>query len=279
MRCQKEPTNPVRGHRESRVRTQDSAPKVESGVGCAVQPVFPQSSARMDAEHMPRVPRISPGSAEERSRLVWDRDLELPPEVNTAVTLIRVLASRIGAVPHGGVLPGAIRRQRWSALNVPLMWAAASQEESCPLMEWLISATSTMSEPVHFHGGDLAPSVAVRVGWIALRQVMRSWGVESELELSTWLGNHGFPATRPGIHLNGRAQEYILNAGCREDARVALLECVFVALTLEEGRHRPRDPPAGSGSPGVRMRRTGVPMEVPSGSWAQMDRIDLEENS
>ena len=112
----------------------------------------------------------------------------------------------------------------------------------------------------------------------ALRQVMRSWGVESELELSTWLGNHGFPATRPGNHINGRAQEYILSAWCREDARVALLECVLVALTLEEGRHRPRDvPPSGGKSPGVRMRRTGVPMEVPSGSWAQMDRVDLEE--
>ena len=220
----------------------------------------------MDTEDTSREPRNYSDPAEDtrgnhqRSRLVWDRDTDVSQDVNTAATLIRVLVSRIGAVPHGGVLPGAMRRQRWSALNVPLMWAAAGQEENCPFVEWLISA------PIHFHGGDLAPSVAMRVGWIAPRQVMRSWGVESELEFSMCLGDHGFTATRPSNHINGRVQEYIMTVGCREDARVALLECVFVAFTLEEGRHRPRDvPPNGSISPGVRMRRTGVPMEVPTG--------------
>ena len=82
-------------------------------------------------------------------------------------------------------------------------------------------------------------SVAARVGWEALRHAIRSWTINSEEELSAWLGRSGFAATRPGNHIPNRAQEHIVTVGCQVDARVALLECVFVALTLDEGRQRP----------------------------------------
>ena len=211
-----------------------------------------------------------------RLMLVWDRDQDVPPEVRNAVNLIRTLATRVGAVPHGGVIPGTIRRQRWSPLNVPLMWGAARQEETCPLVEWLISVTSVMAEPMHFFGSDMAPSAAVRVGWTALRAVLRSWCIGSEAELSTWLGNHGFPATRPGNHITARAPEHILTTACGEDARVALLESVFVALTLEDVRCFEQFLDVMRRS-AARIRRSEVPIEVPSGSWVSMDQVDLEE--
>ena len=72
-------------------------------------------------------------------------------------------------------MPGTIRRQRWSPLNVP--------DETCPLVELLISVTSAMAEPMHIVGGDMAPSAAVRVGWTALRAVLQSWSIGSEVEL------------------------------------------------------------------------------------------------
>ena len=50
------------------------------------------------------------------------------PEVRNAATLIGVLGTRVGAVPHGNVLLGAIRRQRWSALNVPLIWVRPARK-------------------------------------------------------------------------------------------------------------------------------------------------------
>ena len=164
-------------------------------------------------------------------------------------------------MPIGGNLPSAIRRQRWFPLNVPLMWAAAGHQESCPLLEWLISATSGMEEPIHFIGGNLSASAAVRAGWTALRQAMRLWGVQSQLELSEWLGNQGFPAARPGSHISARGQEHVLTEGCREDARVALLECVFVAITLEDGRQRPREFPPSAKSAGSRVLKTGSHVE------------------
>ena len=38
--------------------------------------------------------------------------------------LFEQLAGRIGAIPVGGELPRALRQQRWSPVNVPLIWAA-----------------------------------------------------------------------------------------------------------------------------------------------------------
>ena len=98
-----------------------------------------------------------------RLRLVWD-DSDAGPEVRNAATLIGVLATRVGAVPHGSVLLGAIRRQRWSPLNVPLIWGAASQAESCPVFAWLVSVTSAVDEALHFYGGETTASDAVRIG-------------------------------------------------------------------------------------------------------------------
>ena len=95
---------------------------------------------------------------------MWDPAQDVLPEVRTAANLIRSLAARVGPVPHGGMLTGAIRRQRWSPLNVSLMWAAAGHQETRPLVEWLISVTSAIEEPVHFIWGDLTPSAAVQVG-------------------------------------------------------------------------------------------------------------------
>ena len=49
---------------------------------------------------------------------------------------------------------------------------------------------------------------------------------------------------RPGHHISARAQEYLLHEGCIEDARVALLETVFVLIALQQVR--------ASGVPSVR---------------------------
>ena len=65
-----------------------------------------------------------------RLRLLWNPEMDLAPEVRVAANLLRTLATRIGAVPQGSVMPGCIRRQRWSPFNVPLMWAAAEQGHS-----------------------------------------------------------------------------------------------------------------------------------------------------
>ena len=69
----------------------------------------------------------------------------------------------------GTFLPGAIRRQRWSALNVPLIWGAASHVESLPSVRVVdfsnISSERNQCIPTE---GKTTASGAVRICWAAL---------------------------------------------------------------------------------------------------------------
>ena len=51
------------------------------------------------------------------------------PEARVVEGLFRTLGGRIGAVPSGSPIPRVLRRQRWSPVNVPLVWAAAGVDQ------------------------------------------------------------------------------------------------------------------------------------------------------
>ena len=180
----------------------------------------------------------------------------------------------------GAQLPRALRQQRWSPLNVPLIWAAAGNESSTPVLEWLVEAAEQVPEPVEFHGGQAVPSVCAREGWAALRGALRSWGVADREDLSHWLGTQGFPRTSPGNHISARAQEFILGEATTLDARCASLEAVFVLVTLNVAREMtgnaevPRQP-----APLEAPRRVPptVPSDFPLECWQQLDQVDLSE--
>ena len=76
--------------------------------------------------------------------------------------LFHTLASRIGAVPAGSGVPRAVRTQRWSPVNVPLIWTASGSADSTPALDWLIVAAGRIVEPVR---GKDASRGAVREGW------------------------------------------------------------------------------------------------------------------
>ena len=109
------------------------------------------------------------------------------PSVRAAEALVNSLVQRIGPVLPGGVVPRALRQQRWSPMNVPLMWGAASDRES--------DTGSRIQQPVSFHGGECSASEAVRLGFSSLRNVIRGWGIECPEDLLPWLRQHGFPVT------------------------------------------------------------------------------------
>ena len=135
-----------------------------------------------------------------------------------------------------------------------------------------------MDAPIEFHGGQSSVSDAIGIGWMALREVMRAWRVTTPEELSTWLRNRGFPATRPGQHLSVRAQEFIFHEGCVLDARVAMLETAFVSITLEQGRASGIPPVSNVGRSATRRTATSaIPPVVPPESWEQLDEVDQSE--
>ena len=105
------------------------------------------------------------------ARLHWQAPQVWHREARGAEKLVRDLASRIGPIPIGAEVPRVVRQQRWSTLNVPLMWGAVSTEDTTPVMEWLV-ATTIPIEVLEFHEGGISPSEAPRVGWSSLREVM-----------------------------------------------------------------------------------------------------------
>ena len=62
----------------------------------------------------------------------------------------------------------------------------------------------------------------MREGWSALRR-------------TTWLRGQGFPGTSPGNHISARAQEFIIGEASCADARVVLLQGVYVQLAIHMG--------------------------------------------
>ena len=115
--------------------------------------------------------RICP--AERDGSVVWNDDPH--SEAQTALTLLSVLAKRVRAVPIGAPVPAASRQHRWSPLFVPLLWGAAGVDTTTPVLEMLVSTVFPVLEPIQFHGSDTSATEAVRVGWTALRDVLRTW--------------------------------------------------------------------------------------------------------
>ena len=126
-------------------------------------------------------------------RLHWNEQVSrvIHREVRAAANVVENLGRRIGSVPLEGDLPATVRHQRWSPLNVPLFWAAASDSPSCLVLEWIMAAASQITQPLQFHEGQINPREAAHV---------RSWEIASREHLTAWLGREGFQATLPGNH-------------------------------------------------------------------------------
>ena len=117
--------------------------------------------------------------ANRRLRLLWDRsapdpNIQVHPEARAVEGLFRTLAARIGSVPAGSEIPRAIHSQRWSPINVPLIWSASGSGDSTPALDWLIMAAGRIVEPISLCEGRMSASEAAGTGWSALRRVCES---------------------------------------------------------------------------------------------------------
>ena len=106
--------------------------------------------------------------------------------VLAAANCFQNLADRIGAVAVDALIPGMVDalipgmvlRQRWSDVVVPLMWAAARNEETFAIVDWLVSPLTSMDVQVPWENANMSGADAVRIAFIALKTAMRSWGIE-----------------------------------------------------------------------------------------------------
>jgi hypothetical protein len=216
-------------------------------------------------------------------------------QVLDAANTLHNLAGRIGPVGPNEEVPPAVRQQKWSALNMPLMWGAAGTAAELPVLKYCrsVAALSLVLVPVAAH--QMPASEALMTAWQALRATMRSWGVASPEDLSEWFGREGFRTLpRPGAYFGKRLQEHLLHRACGYDARVAGLEASYVHLALYLSRQPRFEPAVEEPVPALPTAGAAAPLEppeLPSGeagnepgradghlpprTWRQLDDLDL----
>ena len=187
----------------------------------------------------PTVPDV-PDSHDERLQRVreaiWQESHNMPREVRRARDMVMRLVERVGHVDlSAGVIPGEIRRQQWSFLNILLMWAAATGDRSNVVLHWLAASAQNTSVPVC--GASLPGNEAVMTGWDSLHGAMQVLGIRSRKGLAEWVHAQGFPQPRWRAHFSGRAQERLLNAAAAHDARATVLESAYVQVILHACDH------------------------------------------
>ena len=96
--------------------------------------------------------RASSPEQHEQDRLHWIEQVSqvIHREVRAAANVVESLGRKIGSVSLKGDIPAIVRHQRWSPLNVPLFWAAAS-DSSCPVLEWIMAAASQSTKDRSIH--------------------------------------------------------------------------------------------------------------------------------
>ena len=169
-------------------------------------------------------------------------------------------------------MPRQLRHQQWSAFNVPLMWAAASGDADCHLLQWL-EARAERLPPMRVGDEQISGRATVRTGWEVLRNTLQSWGITSREHLAEWIHNQGFRRPWWRAHFSGRAQERILNGAVAMDAGGVGLEVAYVNIVLDACRQEPQAErlspaenfPAGSRPPVAAML------------WEFLDEVNLQE--
>ena len=102
----------------------------------------------------------------QRLRLTWNSspNSQGHRDARAAENIVRELAGRIGPIPEGGEVPAIVRRQRWSPINVPLMWAAAGGEPSTPVLQWLVQCFPMLHRCIFMRGSRMHRKQCEQVG-------------------------------------------------------------------------------------------------------------------
>ena len=149
----------------------------------------------------------------------------------------------------------------WSALNVPLLWAAAADDRLCPMILWLREVSQSLPM-VSVAGVQMAGPDAVMTGWESLRDVMRSIEIRSRT-VRRKDPQRRFPHAK---------WEVTSAQGCKNVAWVSALESVFVSVTLGECGQT-REPVATVPRP-VTPHTSG---SFSDSCWETLDRVNLRE--
>eukprot|EP00973_Karenia_brevis_P092261 12411539-Karenia_brevis.AAC.1 len=155
----------------------------------------------------------------------------------SAATNVLLIAQRAAGASNPDARMAMIRGHSWSKLHVPLLWAAADDDDHHPVLEWLERAAHGCQLVVHAIGNEaIAGPTAVHEAWSALRAGMRSLGIGSRHALVNWLAQNGYGRVVPGGYLAAMAQVALIGEshaalhGTLDDCVPPAIEEVYVGI-------------------------------------------------
>ena len=121
-------------------------------------------------------------------------------------------------------------------------------------------------------------------GGTALRETMRSWGVNTPEDLAGWIRRRGFTTVAPGGHIAARAQKFILSEAGAVDVRVCLLEevsspfgsCQWGCTSGETNRDSQKEPEMHCSHRGGRKELGTIgPHQSPGDLLEKMSNVEV----
>ena len=217
------------------------------------------------------------------------------PRARLAVNaLMRVVTTVAPGISEAGAVVQFSARHRWSAFNVPLLWAAAAGRASHDILEWMANMLDHEPAPCQFEGSALS-SARLRGAWANLHRLLGSRGISNPDDLLTWLESRNFSCQGVGGYFHADAQEALWNDLAEHDSSILIFEATFVAVALHMWRdvpmrlslqgsipHRIDASEAGqstrlpSQAPQTNSRSSPAVARLPD-AWAQLDAVDLQQ--
>ena len=243
-----------------------------AGVGDAEQDAAPAAQRAARRPQPSTAPELLSSEGESGGE---GADHSVASLVIAMASAIHEAADRVGHVASGGDAPLWLQNFQCARLLGALLWDAAGPDAADkPALKWFLSVAANIEVPLVFNEFSLAAADAVKEGFAALRDAMRSWGVMDEEGLADRLRSRRRRA-RVGKALGAAAvRETVLDA-VQFDARVALLDEVVRQLVLAFGRRAAPAPPQEVARMHRQQGRKNKPGEPPCESWAHLHQEDL----
>eukprot|EP00973_Karenia_brevis_P086789 12035608-Karenia_brevis.AAC.1 len=136
----------------------------------------------------------------------------LPAEggaATAAMDILRLAQRTAGTLPE--LREQVVRSHTWSHCNRPLLWSAAADDATHPVVEWLCRAASgSWILLPGLRDAAMPGPAAVREAWLALREGMRALGIASKSDLADWHRRSGYGTVACSSYLQAPVQMHLL---------------------------------------------------------------------
>ena len=108
------------------------------------------------------------------------------PRARLAASSLLRFCSRIPATSTPEDILEEVLEHQWSAFNVPLIWAAAGDQEGHPILTWLCALVDVTAGAYQI-SGEAITGARLQQAWLDLRHSMWTLGILDRTQFLAWL--------------------------------------------------------------------------------------------